>query len=114
MEQNNNYPKYQWSMFLNGKDEQVVVRGNIYFDFTLDVEAIKKAFTSPVTDRGKINPIVNKEPVEIPLETQVRYCSECNSIMNYKEGVGKTTGKPYKGFFCSKNCGAKPIFVGIK
>lgn len=111
---NDNYPIFQYSFFLAGKDSpQIVVRGKVFEDFILNVEQAIIKF-KPVTERGKINPLNQTEPIAEPLNTQVRYCSQCKAVMDYKEGVGKVSNKPYKGFFCSQNCGAKPVFVGTK
>jgi len=30
-------------------------------------------------------------------------CNECGAEANYKEGISKKTGKPYKGIFCTAN-----------
>ena len=99
-----NYPKYQWSLFPNGKDgEQIVVRGDTFNEFILNIEEAKKAFV--LNNKNKT------APIDKPEVDTAKICDNCGAEMNFREGTGKTTGKPYKGYFCSENCGAKPIFV---
>ncbi|TVZ01225.1 hypothetical protein EAS64_33645 [Trebonia kvetii] len=38
-------------------------------------------------------------------------CPDCGGRTEKREGTSKSTGKPYKGFFCSVNRDHKPNFV---
>ena len=83
----NSYPKYQFSTFLGGRDEQLVIRADSWEEF---LELKKNA-----------NAIINKKKADQPSTDSKTLCTECNAPMRYKEGVSKT-GKAWKGYFCTK------------
>lgn len=61
----NAWPKFQWSLFVDGKTEQVVVRGDDYTQWVLDVEAVRSKF--------RIHSEASVEPVEEVSSTNEEY-----------------------------------------
>ena len=65
------YPKFQWSVFLNGKEEQVVIRGDDWEQFVLDVEAVKGEFL-------KKEKLPFPDDIDIPEDTSLDEAVEKN------------------------------------
>lgn len=48
---------------------------------------------------------------EGPMEGNTVPCKQCGGPTNYREGVSKASGKPYKGYFCATSREHAPFFV---
>lgn len=103
MEDLQGFPRFQWSLFPHGKEgEQVVVRGNSFEQFILDIEEVKRQFMGV----GEAKVVV---PAQEPVETSsVRVCPNCGSSMEHKGG--EKNGKAWGGWFCTNRCGATPVW----
>lgn len=92
--------KFQWSIFLNNKDEQVVVRNDDYKEFVADVEAVKKDFTkkyvSATSPSSSTNMVEEQEPSEHEAYW-VRLVKKEGSNQGKHFRIGKTSGK-FMGF----------------
>lgn len=98
---NANFPKYQWSYFINGeRNSQIVVRA----DDTTEMEnAIVKIL--PIIE--KINDTTKKvEPDPEPVQPGLTATCEVHNIP-MKEYTSKKTGNPYWAHF---NAQGKPCF----
>lgn len=90
------YPKFQYSVFLkNGRDQQIVIRTET-FDELLEA-------------KRQVNTILEKVESETQTTAKTKPC-ECGGTKNFREGISKTTGKKWSGWFCS-NPECKPEFV---
>ena len=86
-----NYPRFQYSVFINGsRDEQVVVRADSFDEF-----ARLKGNIAPLLSNGQPS---DKEAANGAGES--KGCIKCGGAVKYREGVSKKTGKSYKGVFC--------------
>jgi hypothetical protein len=52
-----------------------------------------------------------KPATDGPMEGNTVPCKQCGGPTNYREGVSKASGKPYKGYFCATNREHAPFFV---
>lgn len=93
--ENKGYPKFQWSQFF-GNGGQVVVRGDDYEQFVLDVQA---AETQYVEDSQVATPDQPTQPTQ-PVVSVIYTCATCGSPANLKEGISKA-GNHYKIMKCS-------------
>ena len=81
----------------NGRDEQLVIR--------------TETFEELLEAKKEINIILDKvAPKQLSVtEAKTKGC-ECGGIRTFREGVSKTTGKKWAGWFCS-NPDCKPEFI---
>jgi formate dehydrogenase maturation protein FdhE len=81
-----NFPKFQWSIFPEGdKGVQIVVRGNDFQNFLLDIASAKAEFLTPKT--AVVSPVGTTQP---PVATGV--CPVCGSALvtgQSKDGTKK-------------------------
>lgn len=64
---------------------------------------------NPDTNKASVvAPVVNS--VVTPEDDITVPCKECGGETTYREGVSKSSGKPWKAYFC-KNKDHKPYFV---
>src|SRR4051812_44682062 len=94
------YPIYQWSKFIND-GEQVVVRGNSFEQFVLDVQATRKQFTHVTIQEPVVeDPVPTQTIVQAPSPAQT--CAICSGPATIQEGINKNGG-PYRLLKCSKD-----------
>ena len=97
-----NICKFQYSFFLEGRESpQVVVRGNDYKQFILDVEQAKADFIPNRAIAGENFP-EDTEIEEVMVDMEKLSCKTCYAPATLQEGIGKN-GKPYKLLKCSKD-----------
>lgn len=103
------YPKFQYSIFPNGKEEQIVIRCETYEEL--------------IQAKRDINPILEKlesktEAKTTPQSSSVlktKPCVNCGGIRKLVEGV--KNGKRWAGWFCENevsNCPVEWIPIGKK
>jgi hypothetical protein len=89
------FPKYQWSKFLNGgREEQYVVRADNFDELRTEIENIKTLVT--LEEPPKPAPVVQ------PVATVGVLCPTCGAPATFKSGTAKT-GKAWSGLFCTAN-----------
>lgn len=104
--------KFQWSLFLHPKDEQIVIRNDDFEEWVLDIQKAKTEFYGPKPVTTATAPHnAPQEPTREPVETQ-HYCVEHDSPMELKYSKTKFTKegspKPYYGhMFEGKMCFGK-------
>jgi len=99
----NAYPRFQWSGFKSGdRGEQLVVRGEDLIQFAQDVDDVRQSFNAPIKAAT---------PKPVPEDNTDVYCKICGATTSYREGVAKSTGKPWKGYFCTESREHKPFFL---
>jgi len=92
----NNYPKYQYSVFLkNGKDAQVVVRSDKFDEFKALIAEIDQEFAHRYDNRAE-------KPAKTAIPSSQEDCPICHNSVWINEGTGKN-GLPYKNKRCTKN-----------
>jgi predicted RNA-binding Zn-ribbon protein involved in translation (DUF1610 family) len=94
------FNKWQYSVFVkNGVDGQLVVRSNDEEEFwgmvkKLNEYVIQKNGGQLPLPVKQVSAVVDDKPQSID-------CPQCGEVMQYRSGVGKTSGKPYKAWFCT-------------
>ena len=96
------YPRFQYSIFPNGKEEQIVIRCETY--------------TELLQAKRDINPILekieSKAEVKPKEEVKTQGCPKCGGTRTLREGVSKKNGKRWVGWFCS-NPDCPPEFINM-
>lgn len=91
------YPKYQYSVFTkNGRDEQLVIRADTFEEL---IEA-KKNIDKILAKKDAAHETTQATLPAIPVNTRPCVKEGCQGTQTYRAGIGKTTNKPYKGWFC--------------
>jgi len=91
-----NICRFQYSFFLEGRESpQIVIRGNDYKQFILDVEQAKADF---IPNRG----VAEEDFPNDTEEPKSNSCETCGATATLQEGINKN-GKPYKLLKCSKD-----------
>ena len=96
MDKLSQYPKYQYSFFMNGRDSaQIVVRGDNFEDFVLDIEKVKTQFTqlTPLKEEKPLvaHPAASNDPA---------MCLMHNVVM--KERINKETNSKFHSHYIGK------------
>jgi hypothetical protein len=95
------YNKYQWSRFVGGNKEQIVVRGDSWEEVTEGINAVQEYINLvEATQTPKADPEwIAKGDNEV--HESKNKCEVCGKSMEFKSGTSQA-GKPWKGWFCSE------------
>lgn len=91
------YARLQWSKMSADRGEQIVVRGDEYKQWVLDIEAAKQQL--PKTEPKPIEKQM-EEFVSAPPEPATPQCPKGHGDMKYRSGISAKTGKPYGFWSC--------------
>jgi len=90
MNNDNGFPKFQWSKFKGpAREEQYVIRADDLEELFMAIEALKLRI-----NEGKD---IDEALEEVAVSKKI--CSVCNEQMTYRTGVSKV-GKKWAGWFC--------------
>lgn len=114
------YNKVQYSEFTDhGKftgNGQWVIRADTYTEAMAILEQIRKGTPGSTLPAPVVTPTPQTPPQQYvstpPVDDELIVpCKGCKGATTYKTGFSKKNGKPWKGYFCNKQCGEKPYFV---
>lgn len=74
------------------------------------VETVKRTFPGAEVVTQDEDPWAGTDTQRLPDNQGPPPCPECGGARTFKQGIGKGSGKAYKGYFCS-NRDHKPSFI---
>lgn len=91
MQNNTSYPLYQYSIFLSGREEQLVIRAD--------------SFEELIEAKKNIDKILIKRETSVPQDAttavETLLCARCGLPATIKSGISKKNGKAWSAIFCS-------------
>lgn len=99
MEENKGYPRFQYSIFLNGREEQLVIRADSWGEFLEAKKEADKIIRKRKKNAGEGNSDSQKS----------KKCEICGSYMNYKEGF--KNNRQWKAWFCESGNREHTVWV---
>lgn len=113
----NTYNKVQYSEFTdNGKlngNGQWVIRTETYTEAMAILEQIRKGTPGSTLAPIAVTPATPQTATQAQGDSAglTSECKECGAPAKWREGVAKSTGKPWKGWFCTASREHKPFFI---
>jgi hypothetical protein len=96
-------PKFQWSKMSPDRGEQIVVRGDEYKQWVLDIEAAKQQLPK-VEEKPKIVQQMEEFVGDTTPPVSGHICPKNpnHGEMKYRSGISAKTGKPYSFWSCTQ------------